>query len=77
MLKNLLNRNSVVNNYKNLVNQINAVESRIKTLTDSELRSQTIHLQKRYQNEYSQSSFIAESFALTRRLTIFILISFL
>jgi len=66
MLKNLLNRNSVVNNYKNLVNQINAVESRIKTLTDSELRSQTIHLQKRYQNEYSQSSFIAESFALTR-----------
>ena len=66
MLKNLLNRNSVVNNYKNLVNQINAVESRIKTLTDSELRSQTIRLKKRYQNESSQSSFIAESFALTR-----------
>ena len=66
MLKNLLNRNSVVNNYKNLVNQINALETKMKTLTDSELRNQTSQLKQKYQTESNQSSIIAESFALTR-----------
>jgi preprotein translocase subunit SecA len=66
MLKNLLNRNSVVNNYKNLVNQINALESKIQTLTDSELRIQTSQLKQKYQTEQDRSSIIAESFALTR-----------
>lgn len=66
MLKNLLNRNSVVNNYKNLVNQINALESSIKTLTDSELRIKTSQLKQKYQIQQDRSSIIAESFALTR-----------
>jgi preprotein translocase subunit SecA len=66
MLKNLLNRNSVVNNYKNLVNQINALENNIKTLTDSELRIQTSLLKQKYKSEQDQFSIIAESFALTR-----------
>ena len=48
MLKNLFNRNSIANNYKNLVNQINELENTLKILTDSELRTKTFQLQKKY-----------------------------
>ncbi len=66
MLKNLFNRNSIANNYKNLVNQINELENTLKILTDSELRTKTFQLQKKYKTEQDLSSIIVESFAVTR-----------
>ena len=66
MLKNLLNRNSIANNYKSLVNQINTLETNIKELTDSELRIKTFELKKKYQITKNFSSILAESFAITR-----------
>jgi len=66
MLKNLFNRNSIANNYKNLVNQINELENTLKILTDSELRTKTFQLQKKYKTEQDLSSIIVESFAITR-----------
>ena len=66
MIKNLLNRNSLGNNYKILVNQINSLEQNLKTLTDSDLRMKTDQLKKRYRNEPDNFSVISESFALTR-----------
>ena len=66
MLKNLLNRNSIANNYKSLVNQINTLETNIKELTDSELRTKTFELKKKYQITKNFSSILAESFAITR-----------
>ena len=66
MLKNLFNRNSIANDYKNLVNQINELENTLKILTDSELRTKTFQLQKKYKTEQDLSSIIVESFAITR-----------
>jgi len=66
MLKNLLNRNSLGNNYKILINQINALEQNLKILTDSELRIKTDQLRKKYKTEKDKLSVISESFALTR-----------
>jgi len=66
MLKNLFKRNSGINQYKLLVNQINALEKNLKGLTDTELRDQTFHLKKRYKKEQDLDSLIAESFAITR-----------
>ena len=45
MLKNLLNKQSFTTNYQNLINQINSLEDNLKTLTDSELRNKSNHLQ--------------------------------
>jgi len=70
MLKNLFNRNSIANNYKSLVNQINELEYTLKTLTDSELRTKTFQLKKKYKTEQNLSSIIAESFAVTREASI-------
>lgn len=66
MLKNLFKRNSGINQYKLLVNQINALEKNLKGLTDTELRDQTFRLKKRYKKEQDLNSLIAESFAITR-----------
>jgi len=66
MLKNLLNKNSITNKYKNLINHINALEHDIKLLTDSELRTKTFQLRKKYQMTNDLSSMTAESFAITR-----------
>ena len=46
MLKNPFTNNSVVNNYKNLINQINILEDDLKLLTDSELRAKSLKLKK-------------------------------
>merc|ERR1712051_944096 len=66
MLKNLFNQNSIANKYKSLVNQINALESTMQGLTDSELRNKTFQLKKQYQKEQDLNPLIAESFAITR-----------
>ena len=44
MLKNPFKRNSLVTKYQPLINQINSLETNLKTLTDSELRAKSFHL---------------------------------
>jgi len=66
MLKNPFNKNSLVNQYQGLVNQINILENDLKTLNDSELRAKNFKLKKQYQDNQNLDSLIAESFALTR-----------
>ena len=66
MLKNPFIKDSVTNQYRALVNQINALESNLKILTDTELRDKTFQLKKQYQEEQDLNSLIAESFAITR-----------
>ena len=66
MLKNPFIKDSVANQYQALINQINALESNLKTLTDTELRNKTFQLKKQYQEEQDLDALIAESFAITR-----------
>jgi preprotein translocase subunit SecA len=66
MLKNPFNKNSLVNQYKSLINQINILETELRTLSDSELRAKGFKLKKQYENNQNLDSLIAESFALTR-----------
>ena len=66
MIKSLFNQNSIVNNYRNLVNQINLLEKEITSLSDSELRTKIFQLKTQYKVEKNLSSIIAECFAVTR-----------
>jgi len=66
MLKNPFIKDSVTNQYQALINQINALENNLKTLTDTELRNKTFQLKKQYQQEQDLDSLIAQSFAITR-----------
>jgi preprotein translocase subunit SecA len=66
MLKNPFIKDSVTNQYQGLINQINALENNLKTLTDTELRDKTFQLKKQYQQEQDLNSLIAEAFAITR-----------
>jgi preprotein translocase subunit SecA len=66
MLKNPFIKDSAANKYQVLINQINALENNLKTLTDTELRNKTFQLKKQYQEEQNLDSLIAESFAITR-----------
>nr|UBQ35446.1 preprotein-translocase subunit a [Conticribra weissflogii]UBQ35500.1 preprotein-translocase subunit a [Conticribra weissflogii] len=66
MLKNPFIKNSVTNQYQTLINQINALENNLKTLTDTELRNKTFQLKNQYQEERNLDSLIAEAFAITR-----------
>ena len=66
MLKNPFIKDSVTNKYQVLINQVNALENNLKTLTDADLRNKTFQLKKRYEEEQDLNSLIAESFAITR-----------
>ena len=66
MLKNPFIKDSVTNQYQGLINQINALENNLKTLTDTELRNKTFQLKKQYQQEQDLDALIAQSFAITR-----------
>ena len=66
MLKNPFTKNSLVNKYQGLINQINTLEDALKTLTDSELRAKSFKLQKQYEADGNLEALITESFALTR-----------
>ena len=70
MLKNPFSKNSLVNQYQSLINQINILENDLKTLSDSELRAKSFKLQKEYQDNQNLDSLIAESFALTREASV-------
>ena len=66
MLKNPFIKDSVTNQYQALINQINALENNLKTLTDTELRNKTFQLKKQYKEEKDLNALIAEAFAITR-----------
>lgn len=70
MLKNPFTNNSVLNKYRDLVNQINNFEPELKTLTDSELRAKSFRLKKQYEATKNLDTLIAESFALTREASV-------
>jgi preprotein translocase subunit SecA len=50
MLKSLFTNNTLTNKYQSLINQINSLETNLKTLTDSELRAKTFYLKKKISN---------------------------
>jgi preprotein translocase subunit SecA len=66
MLKNPFTKNSLVNKYQSLINQINTIEDSLKPLTDSELRAKNFKLKKQYDATKNLDAVISESFALTR-----------
>jgi preprotein translocase subunit SecA len=66
MLKNPFTKDSIVKKYQKLIDQINALENNLSTLTDSELRNKTFQLKKRYQSEQDLTLLIGEAFAITR-----------
>jgi preprotein translocase subunit SecA len=66
MIKNPFINNSLETKYQDLINQINILETDLKTLSDSELRAKSVKLKKQYEENQNLNSLIAESFALTR-----------
>lgn len=70
MLKNPLYSNSLTNKYQNIVSQINLLEEKLKTLTDSELRSKSFKLKKQYELGKDLNLLIPQSFALTREVSL-------
>ena len=66
MLKNPFKKSSIATEYQTLVNEINALESEFKLLTDAEIRTKSNQLRKRYQNQPNLNLITAEAFALTR-----------
>ena len=70
MLKNPFKKISIANEYQVLVNEINNFESTFKLLTDTEIRTKSVQLRKRYQNKANLDLITAEAFALTREASI-------
>jgi len=66
MLKNPFTKNSLVNQYQSLINQINTIEDGLKNLTDSELRAKNFTLKRQYDTDKNLDALITQSFALTR-----------
>ncbi len=70
MLKNLFTRKSIINKYQSIVNHINAFETTVKELNETELRLKTFELKKRLNSNQKSSSIVAEAFALVREVSI-------
>ena len=70
MLKNLFKRNSIVKQYQNLINQINLLEDELKELNDSELKTKSFQLEKKYAANPNLEVLIPEAFAVTRETSI-------
>ena len=66
MLKNPFTKNSLINKYKNLINQINALEENLKELTDSELRVKSLKLKTQYETDQNLNALVGQAFAITR-----------
>jgi preprotein translocase subunit SecA len=66
MLKNLFRRNSILNRYQNLINQINILEDQFARLNDTDLLVKSFQLKQEYKIKQNLNDLIAESFALTR-----------
>ena len=59
-------KNQLSAEYQALIGQINLLGDKFKTLNNSELRSKFFYLKRRYKENATLNSLIAESFALTR-----------
>ena len=70
MLKNPFKQNSVTNEYQLLINEINSLEEKFKTFTDTEIRIKSTQLRKQYQSTFDLTSITSEAFALTREASI-------
>ena len=70
MLKNPFKKNSIANEYQTLVSEINSLESKFQTLTDSEIRLKTNQLRKQYQADPNLTNVTPEAFALTREASV-------
>ena len=70
MLKNPFKKNSIANEYQTLVSEINSLESKFQTLTDSEIRLKTNQLRKQYQADPNLTNITPEAFALTREASV-------
>ena len=70
MLKNPFKKSVTTNEYQTLINEINSLETNLKSLTNNEIKLKSIQLQKRYQTELDLNSLIPEAFALTREASI-------
>jgi preprotein translocase subunit SecA len=66
MLKNLFRRNSILNRYQNLINQINILEDQFARLNDTDLLVKSFQLKQEYKIKQNLNDLIAQSFALTR-----------
>ena len=66
MPKNIFKKNSVIDNYRSLINEINSFEDKIQCLTDSELRDKTLLLKNKYKTEQNFDSITSEAFAIVR-----------
>ena len=70
MLKNPFKKTTLTNAYQSLIHDINSLEVNLKSLTDTEIKTKSIQLQKRYQTERDLNLLIPEAFALTREASI-------
>jgi len=70
MLKNPFKKTTTTNAYQTLIHDINSLEIDLKSLTDTEIKTKSVQLQKRYQTEGDLNSLIPEAFALTREASI-------
>lgn len=66
MLKNLFRRNSILNQYQKIINQINTLEFEFLFLDDNDLLMKTFQLKQEYKINQNLNDLIAQSFALTR-----------
>ncbi len=58
-----------LNEFSKVVDQINSLESKVKKLTDIQLKNKSAELKKRYQKGESLESMLPEAFALVREAT--------
>ena len=68
MVKNLLKTKNITNNYNTIINQINGLEEKYKTLSDYELAENTEKLKKQYNETLDLTNIISDSFALIREM---------
>ena len=66
MVKKFLTRNFLQNDYKNLITKINLLEDNVKLLSDDELKTKTIKLEKIFEEKNDLKTIIADAFALVR-----------
>ena len=69
-LKNLFKKNSFKTKYQNIIDQINNFEDNLKVLNNHELRIKSSKLKQKFKETKNLKSLIAESFALTREVSL-------
>ena len=66
MVQNLFRKNSILNPYQKLIDQINILEDQFKFFTDNEILVKTFQLKEEYKIKQNLNDLIPQSFALTR-----------